>query len=249
MLSRADRMSVQFEKLFRSAGSRDSVMKKVNIPNLLVFLSAAAVVTAVPAAAFFNGDTVYASDDTPYCRSISDLNRYTDLLKEKADAEAGKIAGCGMVKKNAKAVAVDISSHAYAIVRLELEGGASPTVYVKKNLWWTKVEEKYFMCMRVHSSDNFTDAYKHCQEESVAGGDAQSDPETAVAYKCAECHGATEKDGKPSLEGLSKDYILKSVKAYKHGARADSKMGGIANKLSDEDANRAANYYSQSPCK
>ena len=225
-------------------------MKKVTIPTLLTFLSGAALLTATPVAAFFNGDAIFASsDDTAYCKSISDLQRYTDLLKAKATADAAKIAGCGTVKKNAKATAVDISSHGYAIVRLELEGGAAPVVYVKKNLWWTKVEEKYFVCMRVHSSDNFTDAYKHCQEESIASGDAESSPETAVAYQCAECHGAVEKDGKPSLEGLSKNYILKSVNAYKHGARDESKMSGVAKKLSDEDASRAANYYSQTPCK
>jgi cytochrome c553 len=225
-------------------------MKNVKIPGLSIILSAAALAIATPAMAFFNGDTIYASSDgTAYCKSIKDLDSYTALLKAKSDAEANKIAGCGILKKNTKATAVDISSHGYAIVRLEGDGGAATTAFVKKNLWWTKVEEKYFMCMRVHSSDNFTDAYKHCQEESVAGGDAQSSPETAVAYQCAECHGAVEKDGKPSLDGLSKNYILKSVNAYKHGARDDSKMSGVAKKLSEEDASRAANYYSQTPCK
>ena len=159
------------------------------------------------------------------------------------------MAGCGTAKKSAEALALDISSHGYAVVQIKSENGAQAHVYVQKNLWWTKEEEKYFTCMRVRADKPFTEAYKTCQEEMFTGVDPKATPDLAVAYKCAECHGATDNKGNPNLVGFSKEYILKSMNAYKTGERKNTTMGKVVDKLSEEDASRAANFFSESPCK
>ena len=225
-------------------------MKKGDVQLSLILFSAAALGAASPSAAYFKGDAVFAADDTAYCRSIADLQVFTAALKAKLEPKAGKpMPGCGTLAKDSQAVAVDTSYHGYAVVRLKTPGGGAANVYVQKNLWWTKQEEKYFTCMRVRSEEPFLEAYKHCQEVSVSGVDAKATPDLAVAYACAECHGATGKNAKPNLVGMSKEYILKSVNAYKTGARSDSSMAKVANKLDEADAARAAAYFSATQCK
>jgi len=66
---------------------------------------------------------------------------------------------------------------------------------------------------------------------------------------CAACHG---KDGNspsadfPRLGGQHADYLRKSLRDYRSGARKDAVMAGFAKALTDQDiANLAAFYASQ----
>lgn len=222
---------------------------KIGIPHLLALASAAAMMAASPSAAYFKGDVIYASDEATYCKSIEDLQKFSSLIKAKETEKAGKMTGCGTFKKDTSAIALDTSFHGYALVQIKAEKGPPSHVYVQKNLWWTKQEETYFTCMRVHGSEPFLEAYKRCQDEMVSGVDPKANPDLAVAYQCAECHGATDKKGNPNLVGISKDYLLKSMNAYKTGDRKDKTMGRVADKLSEEEAARAANYFADRPCK
>ena len=74
----------------------------------------------------------------------------------------------------------------------------------------------------------------------------------AVASKCVACHGAdgiSGNPGWPNLVGLSKDYLVKSFKAYKDGARKDGVMAGVAKDVSETDAENLASYYASASCK
>ncbi|MWL89952.1 MULTISPECIES: cytochrome c [unclassified Cupriavidus] len=73
----------------------------------------------------------------------------------------------------------------------------------------------------------------------------------AKALQCQTCHGM---DGKsklpeaPHLAGQVESYLVKSLKAYKTGARKDEMMNLMAKPLSDADiANLAAFYSSLKP--
>ena len=129
---------------------------------------AAALLAASPSVAYYKGDTVYASTQVAYCKSIRDLQTYVSLRKAKANAEAGQLIGCGMLDKDAKAIAVNISFHGYARVILQTEGAQSAKVYVQKTRWWTREEESYFGCMRQHEDDAFADAHNECLAKSVS---------------------------------------------------------------------------------
>jgi cytochrome c553 len=74
----------------------------------------------------------------------------------------------------------------------------------------------------------------------------------AIVAKCAACHGA---DGRasnrswPNLAGLSKDYLISALNAYKSGVRNNAIMAGIVKDLSDSDTEAAAVYYARAACK
>lgn len=77
-------------------------------------------------------------------------------------------------------------------------------------------------------------------------------PGRASASKCIACHGADGISGNrswPNLVGLSKDYLLNSLKAYKEGARKDGAMAGIARTLNEADAESLAAYYASASCR
>ena len=57
-----------------------------------------------------------------------------------------------------------------------------------------------------------------------------------TAAKCAACHGADGNSTNPSwpkLIGLSKAYLVNSLKAYKGGARKNGMMAGVVKDMSE----------------
>jgi cytochrome c553 len=90
-----------------------------------------------------------------------------------------------------------------------------------------------------------------CSSAPAVDRDAVSHGQ-AVAARCTACHGPEGRASNqawPSLAGLSKSYLLNSLKAYKDGARTNAMMVGIAKALSDSDAESAATYYAAASCK
>jgi cytochrome c553 len=69
--------------------------------------------------------------------------------------------------------------------------------------------------------------------------------------KCAACHGANGVSSNrswPNLAGLSKDYLVNALKAYKSGDRKHAMMTPVAKELSDADAEIVAAYYAALTC-
>ena len=80
---------------------------------------------------------------------------------------------------------------------------------------------------------------------AFAAGDAASGQQKSQA--CAACHGP---DGNtpagpdfPRLAGQHYDYLLKSLRDYKSGARKNPIMGGLVGSLSPQDMADLAAYY------
>ena len=74
----------------------------------------------------------------------------------------------------------------------------------------------------------------------------------ATASKCTACHGANGVSANrswPNLVGLSKNYLIDALRAYRSGARKNAMMASIANDLSDADIENAAAYYANASCK
>lgn len=73
----------------------------------------------------------------------------------------------------------------------------------------------------------------------------------AKAAACAGCHGPAGKSSVPAyphLAGQQREYLVKQLKAFKDGSRADPVMAAMAKPLSDaEIANLAAYYASLKP--
>lgn len=81
---------------------------------------------------------------------------------------------------------------------------------------------------------------------AVQAADLQAGKELA-AQTCASCHGP---DGKsptaptyPILAGQHRDYLLRSLRAYKSGDRANAVMNGMVSGLSDQDLQDLAAWY------
>jgi cytochrome c553 len=77
-------------------------------------------------------------------------------------------------------------------------------------------------------------------------------PGRAVASKCIACHGADGISGNrawPNLVGFSKDYLVKTINAYKDGTRKNGVMAGLARDLNETDAENIASYYAGASCK
>jgi hypothetical protein len=132
-----------------------------------IVLLAVAMATA-PCRAYYKGDTIYASTKVAYCKTIDDLRTYLTLNKSKRNAEVRLPAGCGTLDKDAKAVALNTSFHGYARVLLQSQADTSAKVYIQKTRWWTKDEENYFACMRLHEEDDFAEAYRYCKAPGSA---------------------------------------------------------------------------------
>ena len=79
----------------------------------------------------------------------------------------------------------------------------------------------------------------HAQGD-VASGKQKSAP-------CQACHGPdgnTTTDGQyPRIAGQYADYLAKSMRDYKTGARKNAIMAGFASTLSDQDIEDLAAYY------
>lgn len=69
----------------------------------------------------------------------------------------------------------------------------------------------------------------------------------AKAASCFACHGPNGVSANPlypSLAGQQDQYLIKQMKAFKEGQRADAVMNPMAKALSDEDINNLAAYFS-----
>ena len=80
---------------------------------------------------------------------------------------------------------------------------------------------------------------------AIAGGDAESGK--AKAQVCVSCHGAEGASTQPQfphLAGQHHDYIVRTLKDYKSGARDNAIMKGFAVNLSVQDMQDLAAYFS-----
>jgi len=69
----------------------------------------------------------------------------------------------------------------------------------------------------------------------------------AKSEACVSCHGMGGKStnpNNPNLAGQKKNYLIKSLKAYKTGERKDVMMNSLTASLSDADIENIAEYYS-----
>ena len=79
----------------------------------------------------------------------------------------------------------------------------------------------------------------------LAAGDAAAGQ--AKSATCAACHGAngiSPNDLWPNLAGQKEAYLVKQIKAFRDGQRADPMMAPMAAALSDQDIEDLAAYYS-----
>ena len=80
---------------------------------------------------------------------------------------------------------------------------------------------------------------------SVLAGDAAAGK--AKAASCAGCHGTNGISNNPmwpNLAGQQQGYLVKQLKAFRDGTRADPMMSPMAKPLSDADIENIAAYYS-----
>jgi cytochrome c553 len=67
---------------------------------------------------------------------------------------------------------------------------------------------------------------------------------------CAACHGMdgnSQQPDYPKLGGQHADYLAKSLRDYKSGARKNPIMAGFAAALTKQDIDNLAAYYAQQP--
>ncbi|MGD8783076.1 MAG: cytochrome c [Thioalkalispiraceae bacterium] len=68
-----------------------------------------------------------------------------------------------------------------------------------------------------------------------------------LAGRCASCHGAKGVSSNPvypNLAGQKAPYLLKQMRDFQTGKRADPVMGAMLKGLSETDLDALANYYS-----
>lgn len=73
-----------------------------------------------------------------------------------------------------------------------------------------------------------------------------------LVNNCAACHGTdgySSGSGTPSIAGLSKSYLVRTMKAYRTGERASSVMNRIAKGYTDTQIERMADYLAALPFK
>lgn len=69
----------------------------------------------------------------------------------------------------------------------------------------------------------------------------------AKSATCAGCHGAAGVSNNPlwpNLAGQKEAYLVKQMKAFRDGTRADPMMAPMAKPLTDDDIANLAAYYS-----
>lgn len=75
-------------------------------------------------------------------------------------------------------------------------------------------------------------------EDAVAG--------RQKALQCQACHGLdglAKVPGAPHIGGQVKEYLVKSMRDYKAGARKDEMMGVVMRQVSEQDIEDLAAYY------
>lgn len=78
----------------------------------------------------------------------------------------------------------------------------------------------------------------------AAGSAEEGQRKSAV---CHACHGATGTSLQPiypNIGGQHQDYLVKSLKGFRDGSRANAIMSGFATNLSDQDIEDLAAWYS-----
>ena len=80
-----------------------------------------------------------------------------------------------------------------------------------------------------------------------------ADPKAALArvqQVCAPCHGIdgnSQVADNPKLGGQYPDYLAKALRDYQSGLRKNPVMAGFVDKLSNQDIENLAAYYSSQP--
>jgi cytochrome c553 len=80
-----------------------------------------------------------------------------------------------------------------------------------------------------------------------------ADPKAALArvqQVCAACHGMdgnSQVADNPKLGGQYPDYLAKALRDYQSGLRKNPVMAGFVDKLSNQDIENLAAYYSSQP--
>lgn len=81
---------------------------------------------------------------------------------------------------------------------------------------------------------------------TAQAADLQAGKKLAAAT-CASCHGPEGKTpaapNYPILAGQYRDYLLRSLRAYKSGQRENAVMNGMVSGLSDRDLQNLAAWY------
>jgi len=81
--------------------------------------------------------------------------------------------------------------------------------------------------------------------EGVVAGDATAGKHKSAA--CTGCHGINGISNNPmwpNLAGQQEGYLVKQLRAFRDGVRADPLMTPMAKTLSDSDIDNLAAYYS-----
>lgn len=71
-----------------------------------------------------------------------------------------------------------------------------------------------------------------------------------TVQSCFPCHGPQGQSGSPaipSLAGLPRDFLLKMMRAFRHGGRFGTVMGRLIQAYDEDDLNTLADYFSQQP--
>ena len=83
----------------------------------------------------------------------------------------------------------------------------------------------------------------------AAADRARTEDATAGRQKALQCQGCHGLDGRakvpgaPHIGGQVKEYLAKSMRDYKSGARKDEVMAVVVRQLSDQDIEDLAAYY------
>jgi len=79
--------------------------------------------------------------------------------------------------------------------------------------------------------------------QTVLAADAQQ-----LAGRCVSCHGAngiSTNPAYPNLAGQNAPYLLKQMRDFQSGKRADPIMGAMVKGLSEADMDTLANHYNK----
>lgn len=71
---------------------------------------------------------------------------------------------------------------------------------------------------------------------------------TMLAYPCAGCHGTngvSRGPATPTIAGISKDYFIDTMKAFRDGDRPSTVMDRIAKGYTDDEIEQMAGFFSQ----
>ncbi|MCH9675516.1 MAG: cytochrome c [Gammaproteobacteria bacterium] len=84
---------------------------------------------------------------------------------------------------------------------------------------------------------------------ALAGDAAAGKAKSAVCMACHGANGISASPLWPNLAGQKDAYLVKQMKYFRDGRRADPTMSAMAKPLSDEDIANLAAYYSSLPTK